>query len=128
MAYQQMQAKVTTEENQSSIKLATKAVIHKISKHIDKKHHFLCDNVDDIGSVRQLVNWRHICSKVISPDERRATWEAIFGSDADSSSIFRNKVSGGVKQKVIPKFLQLPTLFVFTTVAQYSEKTNVICY
>ena len=42
-----MQATVTGENNQSRIKLATNLVMHKRSKHIDTKDHFIREEVDD---------------------------------------------------------------------------------
>ena len=47
MGYQQMQATVIGEDNQSCIKLATNPVMHKRSKHIDTKYHFIREKVDD---------------------------------------------------------------------------------
>ena len=45
--YQQMQATVIGENNQSCIKLATNPVMHKRSKHIDTKYHFIREKIDD---------------------------------------------------------------------------------
>ena len=42
-----MQATVIGEDNQSCIKLATNPVMHKRSKHIDAKYHFVGEKVDD---------------------------------------------------------------------------------
>ena len=53
MGYQQMQATVIGEDNQSCIKLATNPVMHKRSKHIDTKYHFIREKVDD--NLVQLV-------------------------------------------------------------------------
>ena len=47
MVYQQMQATVIGEDKQSCIKLATNLVIHKRSKHVNTKYHFIRENVDD---------------------------------------------------------------------------------
>ena len=54
MGYRQMQATVIGEDNQSCLKLATNPVMHKRSKHIDTKYHFIREKVDD-NSV-QLVS------------------------------------------------------------------------
>ena len=45
--YQQMQATVIGEDNQSCMKLATNPVMHKRSKHVDTKYHFIREKVDD---------------------------------------------------------------------------------
>ena len=47
MGYEQMQATVTGEDNQSCIKLATNLFMRKRSKHIDTKYHFIREKVDD---------------------------------------------------------------------------------
>ena len=47
MGYQQMQARVNGEDNQSFIQLATNPVMHNRSKHIDTKYHFTREKVDD---------------------------------------------------------------------------------
>ena len=46
MGYHQMQATVIGENNQSFIKLATNPMMHKRSKHIDTKNHFIQEKVD----------------------------------------------------------------------------------
>ena len=40
MGFQHMQATFIGEDNQSCIKLATKAMVHKRSKHFDTTYHF----------------------------------------------------------------------------------------
>ena len=85
-----MQATVIGEDNQSCTKLATNPVMHKRSKHIDTKYHFIREKVDD-NSV-QLV---------YTPTdqlESGATSKATTGSIADSSSRQRNNLSGGVEE------------------------------
>ena len=47
IGYQQMQATLIGEDNQSCIKLATNPVMHKRSKYIDTKHHFNREKVDN---------------------------------------------------------------------------------
>ena len=47
MGYQQMQATRIGEDNQSCIKLAYNPVMHKRSKHIDTKCHFIREKVND---------------------------------------------------------------------------------
>ena len=47
MGYQQMQTIVNDEDDQSCIKLATDRVMHKRSKHIDTKYHFIREKIDD---------------------------------------------------------------------------------
>ena len=47
MGYQQMQATVIGEYNQSCVKLATNPVMHKRFTHIDRKYHFIGKEVDD---------------------------------------------------------------------------------
>ena len=47
MGYEQSQPTIIAEDNQSCIKLATKPVMHKRSKHIDTKFHFIREKVDD---------------------------------------------------------------------------------
>ena len=47
ISYQQMQATMTGENNQSCIKLATNPVMHKRSEHIDTKHHFNGEKIDN---------------------------------------------------------------------------------
>ena len=42
-----MQATVIGEENQRYIKLAANLVMHKQSKHIDTKYHFIREKVDN---------------------------------------------------------------------------------
>ena len=64
MGYQQMQATVIGEDNQSCIKLATSPVMHKRSKHIDMKCHFIREKsmtTQFNWSIRQLINWPQIC-------------------------------------------------------------------
>ena len=47
MGYQQRQATRIGEDNQSCIKLANNPVMHKRSKHIDTKYHFIREKVED---------------------------------------------------------------------------------
>ena len=47
MGYEQTQPTIIGEDNQSCIKLATNPVLHKRSKHIDTKFHFIREKVDD---------------------------------------------------------------------------------
>ena len=47
MGYQQMQATSVSEDNQSCIKLANNPVMHKPSKHMDTKYHFIREKVND---------------------------------------------------------------------------------
>ena len=47
MGYEKSQVKIISEDNQSCIKLATNAVMHKNSKHIDTKIHFIQEKLDD---------------------------------------------------------------------------------
>ena len=47
MGYGQPQPTNIREDNQSCIKLATNPVMHKRSKHIDTKFHFIREKVDD---------------------------------------------------------------------------------
>ena len=47
MGYEQSQPAIIGEDNQSCIKLATNPVMHKRSKHIDTKFHFIREKIDD---------------------------------------------------------------------------------
>ena len=47
LGYEQFEPKTIGEDNQSRIKLATNPVLHKQSKHIDTKYHFIRERVDD---------------------------------------------------------------------------------
>ena len=47
MGYQQMQATLNGEDNKNCIKLATNPVMHKRSKRIDTKYHFIREKIDD---------------------------------------------------------------------------------
>ena len=47
MGYEQSQPTIIGEDNQSCIKLATNPVMHKRSKHIDTKFHFIREKVED---------------------------------------------------------------------------------
>ena len=47
MGYQQMQATRIREDNQSCIKLANNPIMHKRSKHIQTRYHFMREKVDD---------------------------------------------------------------------------------
>ena len=47
MGYAQTAATLIGEDNQSCIKLATNPVMHKRSKHIDTKYHFIREKIDD---------------------------------------------------------------------------------
>ena len=47
MGYVQSQPTMIGEDNQSCIKLATNPVMHKRSKHIDTKFHFIQEKDDD---------------------------------------------------------------------------------
>ena len=47
MVHQQVQAKRIGEDNESCIKLANNHVMHKRSKHVHTKFHFIRENVDD---------------------------------------------------------------------------------
>ena len=45
--YEQCEPTIIGEDNQSCIKLATNPVLHKQSKHIERKYHFIRERVDD---------------------------------------------------------------------------------
>ena len=47
LGYEQFEPTTIGEDNQSCIKLATNPVLHKRSKHIDTKYHFIRERVDD---------------------------------------------------------------------------------
>ena len=47
LRYEQFEPTTIGEDNQSCIKLATNPVLHKRSKHIDTKYHFIRERVDD---------------------------------------------------------------------------------
>ena len=47
LGYEQSQATIIGEDNQSCIKLATNPVTHKRSKHIDTKFHFIREKVEN---------------------------------------------------------------------------------
>ena len=47
MGYAQTAATLIGEDNQSCIKLATNPMMHKRSKHIDTKYHFIREKIDD---------------------------------------------------------------------------------
>ena len=47
LVYEQFEPTTIGEANQSCIKLATNPVLHKHSKHIDTKYHFIRERVDD---------------------------------------------------------------------------------
>ena len=47
MGYEQSQATIIGEVNQSCIKLATNPVMHKRAKHIDTKFHFIREKVEN---------------------------------------------------------------------------------
>ena len=47
MGYEQTDATIIGEDNQSCIKMATNPVLHKRSNHIDTKYHFIRERVED---------------------------------------------------------------------------------
>ena len=47
LGYEQCEPTTIGEDNQSCIKIATNPVLHKRSKHIDTKNHFISERVDD---------------------------------------------------------------------------------
>ncbi|XP_075247005.1 uncharacterized protein LOC142340316 [Convolutriloba macropyga] len=47
LGYEQCEPTTIGENNQSCIKLATNPVLHKQSKHIDTRYHFIRERVDD---------------------------------------------------------------------------------
>ena len=59
IGYEQNDPTILGEDNQSCIKIATNPVMHKRSKHIDTKYHFIRENVEDhsVG-----VNYLHCSS------------------------------------------------------------------
>ena len=62
MGYQQTQATVIGEDNQSGIKLTTDLVIHKGSNHIDTRYHFPGE-VDEksVELGYKLIRWQPNC-------------------------------------------------------------------
>ena len=125
MAYQQMQATVIGEDNQSCIKLATNPVMHKRTKHIDTKHHFIREKVDDNSVQLVFTPTDQLAADLLTNSLPQVKVEQHrIGSIADSSSRQRNNLSGGVEEQNLVKFLELQNLnlyILYIIIAQNRE-------
>ena len=101
MGYQQMQATVIGEDNQSCIKLATNPVMHKRSKHIDTKYHFIREKVDDNSVQLVYTPTDQLAADLLTkslPQVKVEQHRKQLLDHADSSSRQRNNLSGGVEE------------------------------
>ena len=96
MGYQQMQATVIGEDNQSCIKLATNIVMHKRSKHIDTKYHFIREKVDDNSVQLVYTPTDQLAADLLTkslPQVKVEQHRKQLLGHADSSSRQRNNLS-----------------------------------
>ena len=101
MVYQQMHLTVIGDDNQSCIKLATNPVMHKRSKHIDTKYHFIREKVDDNSVQLVYTPTDQLAADLLTkslPQVKVEQHRKHLLGHADSSSRQRNNLSGGVEE------------------------------
>ena len=127
MGYEQTQPTIIGEDNQSCIKLATNPVMHKRSKHIDTKFHFIREKVDDNSIQLVYTPTDQLAADLLTkalPQVKVEQHRKNFWVKCRFFLRHPEQSEWGVEEKNLVKILELQNLYFYFIIAQNREETN----